>query len=159
MKRAVLCAVCFLSVVIFGREKYYIREEFDSLALWKPLTFRNIDRHSRYSAVTEDGQTCLKAATAASASGIIYKKRFNVYRYPLMKWRWKISGVYTKGNATVKSGDDYPIRVYVVFKYDPGRASLPVRAKYGAVRLLYGEYPPHSSLSYIWANKKHKKRS
>ena len=27
------------------------------------------------------------------------------------------------------------------------------RARYGAARLLYGEYPPHSGLNYIWENK------
>ena len=32
------------------------------------------------------------------------------------------------------------------------------RAQYGAAKLLYGEYPPHSSLSYIWANKKYPER-
>ena len=27
-----------------------------------------------------------------------------------------------------------------------------------AAKLLYGKYPPHSSLNYIWANKDHEKR-
>ena len=42
--------------------------------------------------------------------------------------------------------------------YDPERASLGTRAQYGLARRLYGEYPPHASLNYIWANRKHDRR-
>ena len=88
-----------------------------------------------------------------SASGIIFKNSFNVYNYPVVKWRWKIDGVYAKGDATKKSGDDYPIRVYIMFKYNPNQASFSEKATYGAAKIIYGEYPPHSSLNYIWGNR------
>ena len=28
--------------------------------------------------------------------------------------------------------------------------------RYKVLKLLYGEYPPHSSLNYIWANREHR---
>ena len=71
--------------------------------------------------------------------------------------RTKISNVYKKGDATKKEGDDYPVRIYIIFKYDPSKASFFEKAKYNAAKLIYGEYPPHSSLNYIWANKNHNK--
>ncbi|MGA1869902.1 MAG: DUF3047 domain-containing protein [bacterium] len=42
-----------------------------------------------------------------------------------------------------------------VFKYEPSRAGLVEKIKYNAAKLFYGKYPPHSSLNYIWANKRH----
>jgi hypothetical protein len=135
-----------------------LREDFDSLDGWRPLTFPKIERHSRYAAVVDGTNRVLRAASRASASGLIYTNTFNVARSPILKWRWKTDTVYAKGNALRKDGDDYPIRIYVVFKYDPRRAGLGTRAKYGLAKKLYGEYPPHSSLNYIWANRPQDKR-
>jgi len=66
-----------------------------------------------------------------------------------------VENVYTHGDAKTKSGDDYPLRIYIVFKYDPGKAGFMEKVKYKAAKLIYGEYPPHSSLNYIWANRKY----
>jgi hypothetical protein len=41
------------------------------------------------------------------------------------------------------------------YKFEPHKAGFFERLKYESVKLIYGEYPPHSSLNYIWANKKH----
>jgi len=134
------------------------REEFNSLAEWKPLLFPKIPRHTRYDIIRGNGDGILRARADASASAVIFKKTFDVYRYPLARWRWKITDVYGKGDAKTKSGDDYPIRVYIIFRYDPNRSAGWMRAKYGAAKLIYGEYPPHSSLNYIWANREHPER-
>ena len=48
--------------------------------------------------------------------------------------------------------------VYIFFKYEPEKASFSRKVKYGIAKRLYGEYPPHSSLNYIWANRKHDRR-
>lgn len=61
--------------------------------------------------------------------------------------------VYRKGDMRTKAGDDYPLRVYILFQYDPEKAGALERIRYGIAKILYGEYPPHSSLSYIWANR------
>lgn len=132
-----------------------LREDFNNLKNWKPLHFQKIKEHTQYSIEKAGDETYLKAGSDSSASGIIFKKEFNVYEYPKVRWRWKIKNVYKKGNARAKSGDDYPIRVYIIFKYDPETASFGQRIKYGLAKTIYGEYPPHSSLNYIWANRKH----
>jgi hypothetical protein len=130
-------------------------EEFDSLDKWRPLHFPKIKEHSTYTVESSGDERYLKAESNASASGILYKKEFDIYEFPRLKWRWKVANVYEKGDAKKKSGDDYPLRVYVVFKYDPKEAGWWERRRYGTAKLLYGEYPPHSSLNYIWANKQH----
>ncbi len=134
------------------------REDFNILENWKPLTFPKIPRHSTYSIQNEGGTNVLVARAERSASGIIYNRSFNIYKTPVVKWKWKVSNIYQAGDEKKKSGDDYPLRVYVVFKYDPDRASAWERAQYNTLKLFYGEFPPHSSLNYIWANKKYPDR-
>lgn len=134
---------------------WVIRETFDSLQDWKPLVFPKIARHTRYGLEKAGENSVLRADADGSASAIVHKSRFSVRSYPKIRWRWKVEKVLEKGDATTKAGDDYPIRVYVIFQYDPEKASFGERIKYGAAKAIYGEYPPHSSLNYIWANRRH----
>ncbi len=142
---------CQAGVVLF-------REDFHDLSQWKPLYFPKILQHSGYTVVQEGHRSFLRAESHASASGLLYRKDYRVFDYPKVRWLWKVENVYQKGNAEEKSGDDYPIRIYIIFKYDPGMASFGQRLKYGIAKTIYGEYPPHSSLNYIWANRKHEQR-
>jgi hypothetical protein len=134
------------------------REEFNSLDNWKPLIFPKIPRHSTYSIQTEGDKSFLVARSDNSASGIICTRSFNIYKTPVIRWKWKVSNTFKAGDEKKKSGDDYPLRIYVVFKYNPDHAGLFERAQYNTLKLLYGEYPPHSSINYIWANKKYPER-
>ncbi|MBC7357537.1 MAG: DUF3047 domain-containing protein [Desulfacinum sp.] len=137
------------------RETAAIRETFDTLRDWEPLTFPKIPRHTRYRIEQENGNNVLRADADASASALVHGKVFSVRDFPWIRWRWKIEKVLEKGNAVVKDGDDYPIRIYVIFRYDPRKASFGQRIQYGAAKALYGRYPPHSTLNYIWANRAH----
>jgi len=134
------------------------REEFNSLDNWTPLTFPKIPRHSIYTIQKEGEKTFLVARADNSASGIICTRSFNIYKTPIIKWKWKISNIYQAGDEKKKSGDDYPLRIYVLFKYNPQKAGVFERAQYNTLKLIYGEYPPHSSINYIWANKKYPER-
>ena len=133
----------------------FFHEDFNDLSNWRPLYFPKVKEHTVYSVVKEKDRNYLKAESNASASGISLKKEFNVYEYPKVRWMWKISNVYKKGNAWKKSGDDYPLRIYFTFKYNPEKASFVQRIKYGLAKKIYGEYPPHSGLNYIWANRQY----
>jgi len=134
------------------------REDFNDLNNWRPLYFPKIKQHSTYTIVRDDNDSFLKAESNGSASGIIWQNDFNVYEYSKVRWRWKVTNVYAKGNETSKAGDDYPIRIYIIFKFDPETASFGQRLKYGLAKKIYGAYPPHSSLNYIWANRRHAER-
>jgi hypothetical protein len=132
-----------------------LREEFTSLDAWKPLTFPKIERHSTYAVATNPEQTefLLRAESERSASGLVWKQRYDVFAYPRLRWRWRVENVYTKGDATKKAGDDYPIRLYVMFEYDPKTAPAGKRFKYGFAKAVYGEYPPDSGVSYVWESR------
>jgi hypothetical protein len=129
------------------------REDFSSLDNWKPFTFPKIEKHSTYTVERDRGRRYLKAESDASASAIVFKDSFNVYEYPRARWRWKVDNIYKKADPAAKAGDDYPIRVYIMFEYDPGKAGAFDKLKYGLARKLYGVYPPHSSLNYVWASR------
>jgi hypothetical protein len=132
-----------------------INEHFNSLSAWTPLTFPEIKRHTVYSIARNRKGSYLTSKTGNSASGLLYNREFSIYKTPHIQWRWKISNVYKKGNGRRKSGEDYPVRIYILFKYNPSGASLPEKIQYNTLKLIYGKYPPHSSLSYVWANIDH----
>ncbi len=120
---------------------------------WVPLTFRNIETLTRYTLVTDTGNTVLKAESSKSASGLIRRfddRRIELKDYPILKWRWKVGNLIRGADIATKEGDDYPARVYVTFRYEPERAGAGVRMRYGLARSLYGEYPPHAGINYVW---------
>lgn len=141
-----------------GEDGVLLREDFRDLENWRPLDFPKIPKRSIYTVETQGDQHYLKAASNGSASGLVYKKEFNVYDYPRIRWRWKVDNVYRNWDGSTKQGDDYPIRVYVVFKYDPERAGFLDKITYESAKLIYGEYPPYSSLNYVWASKAYPER-
>jgi hypothetical protein len=147
-----MCSLLLLAMAAGAEEQMLLNEEFNNLDNWEPFHFPNIDTYSTYT-IIEGG--ILQLESDASASAIVYKEQFNVYEYPRLEWSWKAVKVYEKGNALKRSGDDYPLRIYITFEYDPKRASFGKRLKYRTAKVVYGEFPPHSSLNYIWANKEY----
>ncbi|WP_150911753.1 DUF3047 domain-containing protein [Marinobacter halotolerans] len=119
---------------------------------WEELKFPNIDRLTRYTLVTENGQQAVMASTDNSASGLIARIRVEPGEKLMLRWRWKISSVYENGNARRKSGDDYPARIYVAFEFEPDKAGFFERAKRQAAALVFGQELPGNALNYIWAN-------
>lgn len=138
----------------FLNAKTLFKEDFNNLDNWKPLNFEKIKEHSTYTV----RDSILIAKSNASASGLIFKKTYDIYKYPILTFRWRINNTYKKGDATKKSGDDYPVRIYIMFKYNPDKASFFESIKYGLAKSIYGKYPPKSALNYIWANKKQKEK-
>jgi hypothetical protein len=151
--RMVLLVKMVSVAVVSAQESLVLREDFNNLDNWKPLTFPKIERHSEY-AITLDnaGNRILTARSKASASGIMYKGSFSPYNHPILRWRWKVDNVYSKADPRTKQGDDYPMRIYVIFEYNPAKAGPAQRVIYGLAKKLYGEYPPLASLSYVWAS-------
>lgn len=142
--------ICTIATVAGALQKTLFRVNFNTLTDWEPLTFPKIKNHSQYTLVSEGEKTVLKAESHASASAIVYRRTFNIYEHPRISWRWKVTQLSDRGNPKQKAGDDYPIRVYVMFQYDPARASLSERLMYNASKVIYGKYPPHSTLNYVW---------
>ena len=116
---------------------------------WKPLTFRNIERHTRYSMVRESGSVVLRADAEASASGLVLEQTIDLKAFPLIEWRWRTNGLLAKADVRSRGGDDYPVRLYITFAHDANSISLADRA----ARALYGQLPPRAAINYIWDSK------
>ena len=119
---------------------------------WETLSFRGIKQHTDYRLVEEKGQVIVRALADVSASGLIRKINIDPREYPIVQWRWKITTILKGGNVYQKDGDDYPARFYILFKYNPDKLGFFEKIKYEAIKLLYGEYPPLASITYIWAS-------
>ena len=117
---------------------------------WKPLTFKNIEKHTAYTLVKDGDAVVVKAEAQASASGLIREIKVDPKEYPIVQWRWKVTNILEKGDVRRKEGDDYPARLYITFEYDPQKLSFMDRMKYSLVKALYGQYPPLAALNYIW---------
>lgn len=115
---------------------------------WKPLTFRNIERHTRYSMVRDDraGRVVLRADSDASASGLTLERTIDLRAFPIIEWRWRANRVLTKADVRSRAGDDYPVRLYITFAHDADSITLADRA----ARALYGQLPPRAAINYIW---------
>ncbi|MFO7958306.1 MAG: DUF3047 domain-containing protein [Candidatus Brocadiia bacterium] len=120
---------------------------------WEEVEFEDIPRHTRYTVAKEDDNRFLRAEADSSASGLARPVSVDLEKTPMLTWRWRVSGTLEKGNARKKSGDDYPARVYVNFKYDPSRVGYWTRIKYALAKKSMGEYPPLHTVNYIWANR------
>lgn len=153
-----MIAVALLAVLIVcspacsGEGGVLFREDFNNLDNWRLVHFPKVPQHTTYAIETSGAEGFLKTESKASASALVYKHEFNVFEHSRARWRWKVNNLYRNASPDRKSGDDYPIRVYINFKYDPETAGPVEKVKYGLAKKLFGEYPPHSSLSYVWAN-------
>lgn len=117
---------------------------------WTPLTFDKIPEHTQYELVEEEGTVVVKATSHQSSSGLIRELPINPRDYPIVKWRWKVENILQKGDVTKKSGDDYPARLYITFEYDGSKVGWFEKAKFEAIKLIHGQYPPIGAINYIW---------
>ena len=118
---------------------------------WAPLTFRRIDRHTRYTLVRDDERgTVVEANADASASGLVRKLDVDAKAWPMLAWSWKVERPVAKGDVTRKSGDDYAARIYVTFRMPPERLSPFERMTRSAARAMFGDDVPDAGLAYIW---------
>lgn len=147
----VLCV--FVAGVLCAEERVFFREDFDTLAKWRPITLPMVSRHTVYSIQADGGMRYLRAESNASASGIVHTDLFNAYEFPRARWRWKVDNVYIHADEKTKAGDDHPIRIYIMFFRRSGEESLLERLRSAVEEKLYGVAPPHSSLIYIWSSR------
>ncbi len=138
--------------------KVFMSEDFKNLEGWVPYRLFSKGKETLYTPDVEDGEPCLKAQSDSSASALVYKKEFDVYEFPVVKWKWMVANLYPKGDIKKKSGNDSPARLYILFKYNPKKAGFFTKLKYSMAKMKFGMYPPESSLCYIWANHPHKER-
>ncbi len=78
---------------------------------WQPIKFKG---STQYRIVRDGPLPVLRATSSGSASGLVHKQRIDLTRTPYLSWRWKIANKIENVHETVRSGDDYAARIYVV---------------------------------------------
>lgn len=111
MKFAAVCALIGLALaadqrVVVGA---FSRGELDG---WDRKQFQGL---TDYRLVPDQGRQALRAESRAAASGLYKRVRIDLDQTSYLHWSWKIERVVGAVDETVKSGDDYAARVYVVF--------------------------------------------
>ena len=119
---------------------------------WEPLTFDKIQRHTQYQMVNDEDTTVVRATSEAAASGLIRKVKIDLKEYPVLKWRWKVENIISKGDITTQEGDDYAARIYITFQYEPDKVGFQKKVKHKIGRLLFGDVPI-AAINYIWGSR------
>lgn len=120
---------------------------------WRPLRFPRIERASVYETVREEGLAAVRAESRCSASGLVLPlEHVDLDRTPVLRWKWKVEKPLPARSERARSGDDFAARVYVLFRFEPSRASLWERLQHRVAGRLYGESVPGDALNYVWSS-------
>ena len=117
---------------------------------WERYALAKVDTETRYDLVRADSTVVVRARSDGGASGLAARQRFDLERFPVLEWRWKVDGVVEGGNARTKDGDDYAARIFVTFDY---RHGLGGRIKRKALSALGYDNVPSRAINYVWANR------
>ncbi len=148
-----LLSVLLLLFSFTNEKTFIINEHFSSLDNWREIDFGHSE-HTKYEIITnDDNHSFLKSTSNATATAMLYKNSFNVYDHPNIEWKWQVNNIIKKATLTKKEGDDFPLAVYVLFKYDYKKLGYFERMSYNTKKALYGgEEPPHSTLRFVWSS-------
>ena len=96
---------------------------------------KNFEGETRYRLIKDGGgETVLEAVSNAAASGLVYERKIDVTKTPILIWRWRIERPVNPPDELSKEGDDFAVRVYFLA---PGAGWL--------------SFP--DSVVYVWASK------
>lgn len=88
------------------------RFSHNDLAGWEAKSFKG---ETKYSLSDDKGARVLKADSLGSASGMFREIKVNLTQTPILNWSWKTEQVFKNIDEQTKKGDDYPVRIYVIF--------------------------------------------
>ena len=136
-----------------------IVEDFNDLSRWEAIYFSAKKQRTDYEIVSDSNGHYLKIQSNKSASGILYNTKFNPYEKPVLSWRWRVESIIENADGREKAGDDYAVRIFILFAYNPDDLSFWTKLKNSTFNLAYGYEPPESGLILVWANKEQQSES
>jgi len=145
---------CLFVDPIYKNTSVFFYDTFENFNNWKSFQFSSGKKPTDYDIINKDQKHYLQIKSDSSASGLICKTKFNPNHYPLLKWNWKVNNIIPNADSKIKAGDDYPLRIFVMFEKDSSEISFWDKIINSAVELVSGYEPPYKSLCYVWANSK-----
>jgi hypothetical protein len=120
---------------------------------WEPLHFED-RRHTSYTRVQEGGRAVLRAESECAASGLTLRlAELDLADTPLLRWRWRVDEALDIEDERARRGDDFAARVYVLFPFEPSRATWMQKLRHGLGGAIFGVEPPGSALSFVWSSR------
>lgn len=117
---------------------------------WTAYTLGGKAAPADFRLVELDGLTVLRVEASNAASALIHARRFDPIATPWLNWRWRADVLPADGRFATRDGDDYALRIYVLFDLDPAKLSFGTRTKIRLARTFYGEQIPTAALCYVW---------
>jgi hypothetical protein len=117
---------------------------------WAPYTLGGKAAPADFRLVELDGSVVLRAEASNAASALIHTGRFDPLATPWLNWRWRADELPAGGRFATRDGDDYALRIYVLFDYDLSKLGFGTRTKIRLARAFYGEQVPTAVLCYVW---------
>jgi len=148
MRNLVLSAFCLAAVASAAE-----LPTWQGWSRWEPLKLPGVDTQTQYTQVQIDGRDAFRSESRCSASALaVPLAEMNLFETPRLRWEWKIGQGLDVHDERVKAGDDFAARVYVMFRFDPDRASWRERLQNKLGGLLYGRDVPGRALNYVWSS-------
>lgn len=70
---------------------------------------------THYTLKNNNGKIVLHAESRAAASGLYREIKIDLDKTPILNWSWKVDSLLVGNDERTRAGDDYPVRIYVVF--------------------------------------------
>lgn len=84
----------------------------NDLSGWEKHVFA---KETRYQLVCEPSGTTLRAESDGTASGLVHRGKIDLEQTPYLHWSWKVNNILSGNDERSRGGDDYPVRIYVIF--------------------------------------------
>lgn len=153
MKRVLFFIFVFSCVTAYSQQaengKCLFFDDFENLENWIYIKQPLVKNETKYSIVRQGEKTALKCESNNSASSLKSKYNFNVYEYPIVRWRWKTDQLLLTGDIRKKKTEDATLRIYVNFSYNKETADAGYKFRYNFVKNTYGLEIPQFSLVYV----------
>jgi len=96
---------------VYAEERLVANFSGGSLHGWQEKAFVG---NTRYQFVVDGDRQVLEATADGTASGLFREIEVDLNKTPYLNWSWWIEDTLHGNDEKLKSGDDYPVRIYVV---------------------------------------------
>ena len=124
---------------------------------WQAFEFPNIEKHTAYEVVSPSdlpGRRAFRSDADCSASAMLLSLQdIDDAKYPRLSWRWRVRAPIEVSDETVKAGDDFAARVYVMFEFEPEHASMWRRAQQEMGESMWDRTLPGLALNFVWSSR------
>jgi hypothetical protein len=122
-----------------------------NLQFWDPQSIPSVKTSTNFQILPASYIDPIRLALKVqkSASGIVSQQSFTLLSSPSLFFRSRVHQSFPYDPHT-KKGDDSPLKVVLLFEYEPELATWTEQVTCALLKQKYGAYPPFWTLSFTW---------